>query len=110
MRESWRALRWSFWLGWQIESNWAEPWLFVLYTVLKPLTGTLLLVFMFQAAVGLTGTSTRPGLLSFSYLGNSIYMLVGAVGFGMSSAVISDREHYGMLKYVRISPIGLRGY
>src|SRR5207248_5992144 len=26
-----RALRWSTWLGWQIDSNWATPWLFLVY-------------------------------------------------------------------------------
>jgi ABC-2 type transport system permease protein len=109
MRESLRTLRWSFWLGWQVETNWADPWLFALYVLIKPLTGSLLLVFMFRAAAGVTG-GVRAGMLPFSYLGNAVWMLVGAVGLGMSAAVISDREHYGMLKYVRISPIGLQGY
>jgi ABC-2 type transport system permease protein len=109
MRKHLRTLRWSFWLGWQIETNWTDPALFALYVLIKPLTGSLLLVFMFQAAAGVTG-AVRPGMLPFSYLGNAIWMLVGAVGFGMSSAVIADREHYGMLKYVRISPVGLQGY
>jgi ABC-2 type transport system permease protein len=110
MRELWRTLRWSAWLGWQIESNWTDPWLFAVYVVAKPLTGSLLLVFMFQAAVTASLAGTPPGMLAFSYLGNALYMLVGAVGFGMSGAVVADREHYGMLKYIRISPIGLQSY
>jgi ABC-2 type transport system permease protein len=91
------------WLGWQIESNWTDPWLFVVYVVAKPLAGSLLLVFMFLAA-------GRTELLPFTYLGNAVYMLVGSVGFGMSAAVVADRENYGMLKYIRVSPIGLRSY
>ena len=30
-----RSLRWAAWLGWQLESNWATPWLFVLYSVAR---------------------------------------------------------------------------
>jgi ABC-2 type transport system permease protein len=99
-----RSLSQGFWLGWQIESNWARPWLFVLYTLVKPVTGTLLLVFMFRAAALATGTS-RPELLAFAYLGNAAYMLVGAVGVGMTTAVVQDRESYGMLRYIRVSPV-----
>jgi ABC-2 type transport system permease protein len=103
MHDTLRTLRWSIWLGWQIESNWTEPWLFAIYVIAKPLAGSLLLVFMCLAA-------GKPQFLSFAYLGNAIYMLVGSVGFGMSGAIVQDRENYHMLKYIRISPIGLQSY
>jgi ABC-2 type transport system permease protein len=105
-----RSLRWSAWLGWQVESNWTDPWLFVVYIVAKPLAGSLLLVFMYQAARAAAPGQVPARLLPFAYFGNALYMLIGAVAFGMSAAVISDREHYGMLKYIRISPISLRHY
>jgi ABC-2 type transport system permease protein len=103
MRDTLRTLRTSMWLGWQIESNWTDPWLFAVYVLAKPLAGSLLLVFMYLAA-------GKTELLPFSYLGNAVYMLVGSVGFGMSAAVVADRENYGMLKYIRVSPIGLQSY
>jgi ABC-2 type transport system permease protein len=103
MRDTIRTLRTSMWLGWQIESNWTDPWLFAVYVLAKPLAGSLLLVFMYLAA-------GKTELLPFSYLGNAVYMLVGSVGFGMSAAVVADRENYGMLKYIRVSPIGLQSY
>ena len=34
-----RTLKWSAWLGWQIESNWTTPWLFAAYVLLKPVAG-----------------------------------------------------------------------
>jgi ABC-2 type transport system permease protein len=110
MRHLLRTLRWSFWLGWQIESNWTDPILFAVYLFIKPLTGSLLLVFMFHAAQAASGGGVPVDLLPFSYLGNAIYMLVGAVSGGMSGAVVADREMYTMLKYLRISPIGLQSY
>lgn len=104
-----RSLGQGFWLGWQIESNWARPWLFVLYTLVKPVTGTLVLVFMFRAAAQATGTE-QPELLAFAYVGNAVYMLVAAISSGMTTAVVQDRESYGMLRYVRASPVVFEGW
>lgn len=104
------TFRWSTWLGWQLESNWTEPWLFVIYVLLKPLTSSLLLVCMYYAAREVAVSRVPVQFLPYMYVSNACYMLVGAVMFGMSYAVISDREHYRMLKYIYISPAKLRMY
>jgi ABC-2 type transport system permease protein len=103
-----RTLRWSTWLGWQIESNWADPWLFALYLIVKPITGSLVLVCMFFAARVVA--QTPPEFLPYVYVSNACFGLVGTVMFGMSYVVVSDRENYGMLKYIFISPARLQGY
>jgi ABC-2 type transport system permease protein len=103
-----RTLRWSTWLGWQIESNWVDPWLFTLYLIIKPITGSLVLVFMFFAARAVA--RTPPEYLPYVYVSNACFGLVGTVMFGMSYVVISDRESYGMLKYIFISPARLQAY
>jgi ABC-2 type transport system permease protein len=103
-----RTLRWSTWLGWQIESNWADPWLFALYLIVKPVTGSLVLVFMFFAARAVAQTPSE--YLPYVYVSNACFGLVGTVMFGMSYVVISDRESYGMLKYIFISPARLQSY
>ncbi len=110
MDAHWRTLRWSSWLGWQIDSNWASLPLFVLYTLVKPLCGAMLLVCMYWAAQNAGGGTAPTGLLSFLYLSSACFLLVAGVTVGMTHAVVSDRESYGMLKFVRISPINLRGY
>ena len=95
MIEPFRTLRWSTWLGWQVESNWANPWLFTLYLVVKPVTGSLMLVCMYMAANQAVQAVNRPGIptefLPYVYVSNACYGLVGAVMFGMSSVVLSDR-------------------
>jgi ABC-2 type transport system permease protein len=110
MRAMLRTLRWSAWLGWQVESNWTDPGRFVAYLLVKPLAGSLLLVAMYWAAQNATRGAVPTAFLPFLYVGNACYMLVGAVTFGVTWAVISDREHYGMLKYIRLTPIRLEGY
>ena len=110
------TLRWSTWLGWQVESNWADVRLFVLYLVIKPVCGSMMLVCMVYAAGALAGPNApgvlrRPlDLLPYIYISNACYGLVGAVMFGMSNVVITDRENYRMLKYIFISPGHFQAY
>lgn len=103
-----RALRCASWLGWQLDSNWANPWLFVLYVLVKPVCGSLLLVCMYWAARAAGGGA--PEFLAFVYVSSACFLLVAGVACGMSQAVVADRESYGMLKFVRISPVSLRTY
>ncbi len=110
IRQQLRTLRWSAWLAWQVESNWAHPWLFVLYVLAKPLAASMLLVCMYWAAQAATGNRVPTGFLPFLYVGSACYMLVGGVTFGMSQAVITDREQYGMLKFIRLSPVWMQTY
>ena len=105
-----RTLRWSAWLGWQLDSNWATPWLFVLYVLVKPLAGSFMLVCMYWAARAATGGRVDPDYLPFLYISSACFMLIGGVTHGMSYAVVSDRESYGMLKFIRISPARLQTY
>lgn len=108
-----RTLRLAAWLGWQLETNWASPWLFALYMLVKPVCGSLMLVGMFYAASHATGGVGRRvpvEFLPYMYVSNACYGLVGTVMFGLSYAVVRDREHYRMLKYIYISPAQFQTY
>ncbi len=98
----WRTFRLSAWLGWQIESNWADPFLFAVYSIIKPLAGAAILVVMYSV---ITGGDFDSPIFPYIYLGNAFYMYVGQVMTGISWAVIDDREHYKTLRYVYVSPI-----
>ncbi len=110
MTEHLRTLRLAAWLGWQLETNWANPWLFALYMLIKPVCGSLMLVCMFYAARHATGGRVPAEFLPYLYVSNACFGLVGTVMFGLSYAVISDRERYRMLKYVYISPAHFQTY
>ncbi len=103
----WRSLRTAAWLGWQIESNWTDPFLFAVYSVVKPLTSAGILVVMYALAA--KGNLASTGF-AYMYVGNAFYMYVGAIMTGMSHAVVEDRERYQTLKSVYIAPIDFRLY
>jgi ABC-2 type transport system permease protein len=101
------SFRVAAWLGWQIESNWTDPFLFAIYSIIKPVAGAAILVVMYGVITG--GDFTSP-LFSYIYLGNAFYIYVGSVMAGISWAVIDDREHYKTLKYIYISPVRVPFY
>lgn len=102
-----RSFRVASWLGWKIESNWTDPFLFAVYSIIKPLAGAAILVVMYSVV---TGGKFEDPLFPYIYLGNAFYMYVGAVMTGVSWAVLDDREHYKTLKYIYTAPVAIPFY
>jgi ABC-2 type transport system permease protein len=102
-----RSFRMASWLGWQIESNWTDPFLFAIYSIIKPLAGAAILVVMYSIV---TDGNFETPIFPYIYLGNAFYIYVGQVMTGISWAVIDDREHYKTLKYVYVAPIHMPTY
>jgi len=103
-----RTLRQAAWLGWQMESNWTNPWLFAIYSVVKPISATLILVFMYLVIWG--SVLEQPEIFCYMYVGNTFYMYVAQVLFGVVMVIHEDREHYQTLKQVYIAPISFYLY
>jgi ABC-2 type transport system permease protein len=104
LRKTFRA---AAWLGWQIETNWADPFVFSIYAVIKPLSSAAILVVMYSV---ITNGAFENQVFPYIYIGNAFYIYVGAVMAGISWAVIDDREHYRMLKYMYVAPIHIPTY
>jgi ABC-2 type transport system permease protein len=107
VKEAWRSFRMATWLGWQIESNWTDLFLFLVYSIIKPVASVMILVIMYWV---ITRTDTTSPYFAYMYLGNAAYIYVGSILVGVSWAVIDDREHYQTLKYIYLSPINLYYY
>jgi ABC-2 type transport system permease protein len=103
----WTSLRTAAWLGWQIESNWASPGLFALYSIIKPLTSAAILVVMFGMIT--QGNFASTGF-SYMYIGNAFYMYVGAIMAGMAQSVVDDRERFRTLKSMYVAPVSIPMY
>lgn len=103
----WRSFRLATWLGWQIESNWADPFLFTIYSLIKPLSSAAILVIMYSV---ITQADFDSAIFPYIYLGNAFYMYVGHVMTGISWAVIDDREHYKTMKYIYTAPVHFPSY
>jgi ABC-2 type transport system permease protein len=103
------TFKWSAWLGWQMESNWADPFLFMTYSIAKPIAGSLILVVMYSIIAALGG-GTQVGMFHYMYVSNAFFMYVGQVLFGVAQIVHDDREHFQTMRYIYISPSSYFSY
>ena len=101
-----RSLRVGARLGWAIESNWSDPLLFAIYSIVKPVGAVLLLV----ALVWVLGASGRSDAIAYLVVGSAAWTFVGGTLIGLVQAVLDDREHYRVLKYVVTSPVAFLAY
>ena len=99
-----RTMRWAAWLGWQMESNWANPFLFIVYSIAKPIAGSLILVVMYTIIAGIPGSGTDPSLFSFIYVGNAFFMYVMLLLWHVTWVIHDDREHFQTIRYIYIAP------
>ncbi|MFN2483348.1 MAG: ABC transporter permease [Candidatus Limnocylindria bacterium] len=87
-------------LGWAVESNWTDPFLFAIYSIAKPLAAALILVVMFAVISG----GRRPEFLAFIVVGSALWNMVYGSLSGFVQAMLEDRERYRMLKYTYLTP------
>ncbi|HEY7970859.1 MAG TPA: ABC transporter permease [Candidatus Limnocylindrales bacterium] len=87
-------------LGWQMEANWTDPILFLIYSVAKPLASALILVVMLDVISG----GGKPEYRAFVIVGSALWAFVLSGVSGLAWMILDDRERYRMLKYVYVSP------
>jgi ABC-2 type transport system permease protein len=100
LRDDWRSFGTAARLGWQMEANWTDPFLFFIYSVAKPLAAALILVVMLDIISG----GADPAYRAFVVVGTALWSVVLAGISGLAWSVLDDRERYRMLKYVYVSP------
>ena len=99
----WRGFAAATQLGWTISSNWTQPLVFLIYTVLRPVSGALILVVMYRFITGSrAGTATY---LAFLVTGTAFWGLVQNGLAGLANGISEDRGFYRMLKYAYIAPL-----
>lgn len=101
-----RVLGASSYLGWQVSSNWTSPLRFAIYSILRPVSGALILVVMYDVISG----GRARSYLAFLVIGVAFWSFVQNGFADFSNAVMEDRGYYKMLKYVYIAPVRLPVY
>ena len=84
-----------------MEANWTDPFVFAIYSIVKPVAGSLILVFMYLV---ITGGDTQTLFFSYMFIGNALYMYVAEVLFGLglvasrraTDMAIGIAEQYGL--------------
>ncbi len=103
LAHAWRGFLVSARLGWEVSSNWTQPLLFAIYSILRPISAALILVVMYSVISGQRADVAR--YLSFLVVGIAFWQLVQGGVAGFANAISEDRGMYRTLKYVYISPV-----
>jgi ABC-2 type transport system permease protein len=104
-----RAIKQAMWLGWKVETNWADPLVFAIYYLVRPVAGLLIVGFIFLVGSAVAGT-VDPGLFTFLFIGNSFFIYVMQVMMTMTMLIHEDRSHYEVLKHIYLAPGSLSWY
>jgi len=104
-----RAIKQAMWLGWKVETNWADPLVFAIYYLVRPVAGLLIVGFIFLVGSVVTGTFDSV-LFTFLFIGNSFFIYVMQVMMTMTMLIHEDRSHYEVLKHIYLAPGSLSWY
>lgn len=104
-----RSVKQAIWVGWKVETNWADPLVFSIYYLIRPLAGLLIVGFVFLIGSA-AGGSFRPDYFAYMFIGNTFFVYVMQVTMTMSFLIHEDRSHYEVLKHIYLSPGSLRYY
>jgi len=99
----------AIWLGWKIDTNWADPLVFAIYYLIRPLAGLLIVGFIFLIGSSVGGTF-NPDYFAFMFIGNSFFIYVVQIMMSMSILIHEDRSHYEVLRHIYLTPGSLRWY
>ena len=98
-----RTVKQAVWLGWKVETNWADPLVFAIYYLIRPLAGLLIVGFVFLIGSAV-GAGFSPEYFAYMFIGNSFFIYVVQIMMTMSMLIHEDRAHYEVLKHIYLSP------
>jgi len=107
-----RTIKQSIWLGWKVETNWADPLVFAIYYLVRPLAGLLIVGFIFIVGTAVTTSAgaLNPEYFAFMFIGNSFFLYVTQIMSTMTMLIHDDRSHYEVLKHIYLTPGSLTWY
>ena len=105
-----RTVKQAIWVGWKVETNWADPLVFAIYYLIRPLAGLLIVGFIFLVGSLAGGGMLNPEYFAFMFVGNSFFIYVTQIMMTMSMLIHDDRSHYEVLKHIYLTPGSLWWY
>ncbi len=105
-----RTIKQAAWVGWKVETNWADPVVFAIYYLVRPIAGLLIVGFMFLVGSAVATSGLDPALFTYLFIGNSFFLYVVQIMMTMTMLIHEDRSHYEVLKHIYLSPGSLSWY
>jgi ABC-2 type transport system permease protein len=103
IRRTWTGYTTAVRLGWAVSSNWTHPLPFVIYTLIRPISGALILVVMYTVITG--GRADTRAYLVFLVIGVAFWAFVTEGVADFAIGILEDRGRFKMLKYSYLAPV-----
>ena len=103
LSRTWAGYRTAVRLGWAVSSNWTRPLPFVIYTIVRPISGALILVVMYTVVTG--GRGNTRNYLAFLVIGVAFWAFVTEGVSDFAVGILEDRGRFKMLKYAYLAPL-----
>lgn len=104
-----RAVVQGIWLGWKVESNWTNPFVFLTYLIAKPIASVILVGLVFVIGSSASGMS-RDDLFFYTFTGAVFFIYPATITISLAYLVHEDRAKYEVLKHIYITPSSLKPY
>jgi ABC-2 type transport system permease protein len=98
-----KTIKQAIWVGWKVDTNWADPLVFAIYYLIRPLAGLLIVGFIVIIGSA-AGGAFSPEYFAYMFIGNSFFIYVVQIMMTMSMLIHDDRAHYEVLKHIYLSP------
>ncbi|MCS4537518.1 MAG: ABC transporter permease [Thaumarchaeota archaeon] len=104
-----RSAWYSAWLGWKLETNWADPLTFAGYYLLRPFASLLIVGFIFVIG-SFAGGNTNTQYFTYLFLGQIAYVYVLQITVTTGYFIHEERAKYETLRSVYVTPTSIRPY
>jgi ABC-2 type transport system permease protein len=96
------------WLGWKLDSNWADPTLFAIYYIIRPISGVLIVGFMY--IIVSSGTTFNPEYFAYLFIGSTFFVFMIQLAQTMAILIPEEKARYESMKQIYISPGSIKPY
>src|SRR5579864_1792423 len=96
------------WLGWKLDSNWADPTLFAIYYIIRPISGVLIVGFMYIIVT--SGAAFNPEYFAYLFIGSTFFVFMIQLAQTMAILIPEEKARYESMKQIYISPGSIKPY
>ena len=97
------------WIGWKVESNWTDPFVFLAYMIAKPIASVFLIGLIFLIGSDASGMMNQQ-FFFYTFTGAIFFIYPATLAISLGYLVHEDRAKYEVLKHIYIAPESVKPY
>jgi ABC-2 type transport system permease protein len=97
------------WIGWKVESNWTDLFVFLAYMIAKPMASVLMIGLIFLIGSDAAGVMNQQ-FFFYSFTGAIFFIYPTTLAISLGYLMHEDRAKYEVLKHIYIAPESIKPY